>query len=425
MYVKTSNGAFNRAESVIGTIIEKITGINRSRKKFIKHILVLYMGMRGRYNFLNMARYGRYSEQSYRNNFSQHFDFFQFNIELSKQSCSAHRIIAFDPSYIPKSGKHTDHLGWFWSGTSGKALKGLEIAGLAVVDVDNNTALSLEAIQTPSVKELKEQGKTLADHYANVIIERAEGLRTLSDYLVGDGYFAKHNFIETITGRAGLHVISKFRNDANIMYLHHGEKKRQRGRPKKYDGKADMTNIDKRRIRFEYEDEQSKVYSGIAWSVGLQREIKIAYVEYWKHGIYTGQYAVLFSTDLNLEGKYIYLYYKSRFQIEFLYRDAKQYCGLTDCQGRSENKLHFHFNASLTTVSLAKAVHYLPENNTHLKVKKSPKEPFSMSSIKTINANKIIAERIFSNLDLNLNCKKIRRIYRDALFWGSIYAKAA
>lgn len=365
-----------------------------------------------------MSRYGSYGEQSYRNNFENSFDFFLFNVELINQNCSKHKIIAFDPSYIPKSGKHTDHLGWFWSGTSGRALKGLEIGGLAVIDVENNTALSLEAIQTPSTKELKERGMTLVDHYAKIIMERSTPLLTLSSYLTVDGYFAKQGFVETIVKETGLQIISKLRADANLMYLYHGEQAEHRGRPRKYDGKAAIKNIDKRRIPLSYEDDQAKVYSGIVWSVGLKREVKIAYVEYWKEGAYTGQYAVLFSTDLNLEGRFIYQYYKSRFQIEFLYRDAKQHCGLNDCQGRSENKLHFHFNASLTTVSLAKAVYYLP-------VKKEQRGAFSMSEIKTLNANKIVADRIFSNLDLDLNCKKIRAIYRESLFFGSISSMAA
>ena len=47
-------------------------------------------------------------------------------------------------------------------------------------------------------------------------------------------------------------------------------------------------------------------------------------------------------------------YYRSRFQIEFLYHDAKQYTDLNHCQARSENKLDFHFNVSLTVVNLAK-----------------------------------------------------------------------
>jgi hypothetical protein len=376
------------------------------------------MGIRGRYNFLSMARYGTYSEQSYRNNFEKEFDFMRFNLDLIARSCSSHRIIAFDPSYIPKSGKHTDHLGWFWSGTSGKALKGLEIGGLAVIDIDNNTAMSLEAIQTPSSKELKMEGKTLVDHYSSLVIDRTGCLQTISNYLVVDGYFAKIRFIESVTLEAGLQVISKLRQDANLMYLYNGKQKSERGRPKKYEGKIDMNKIDKRKIRLAYEDEQCKVYCAIVWSVGLKREIKLAYVEYWKDGHYTKQYAVLFSTDLNLEGEFICKYYKGRFQIEFLYRDAKQYCGLTECQGRSENKLYFHFNASLTTVSLAKAAYYLP-------LEKQERDSFSMNDIKNLNANKIMADRIFSSLDLKLNCKKLRAIYQDALFFGNIYRKAA
>jgi hypothetical protein len=45
---------------------------------------------------------------------------------------------------------------------------------------------------------------------------------------------------------------------------------------------------------------------------------------------------------------------KSRFQIEFLYRDGKQHTGLNDYQARGQKKLYFHFNASLTAINLAK-----------------------------------------------------------------------
>ena len=64
--------------------------------------------------------------------------------------------------------------------------------------------------------------------------------------------------------------------------------------------------------------------------------------------------AVLFSTDVDLDALTIYRYYKARFQIEFLFRDAKQFTGLTDSQARSQVKLNFHFNASLSAVTLAK-----------------------------------------------------------------------
>jgi len=48
-----------------------------------------------------------------------------------------------------------------------------------------------------------------------------------------------------------------------------------------------------------------------------------------------------------------------------------------------------------------------------------------MSDIKNLNANKIITDRIFSNLDLELSCKKTKAIYRDALSLGSINCMAA
>ena len=63
---------------------------------------------------------------------------------------------------------------------------------------------------------------------------------------------------------------------------------------------------------------------------------------------------MLFSTDVDLEALTIFCYDKACFQIEFLFRDAKQFTGLTDCQARSQAKLNFHFNASLSAVTLAK-----------------------------------------------------------------------
>ncbi len=79
--VKTPNNASNKSEDIIGTILEKTNGINKFQKNFIQHLLILFMGIRGRYNFLDMSRFGKYSEQSYRNNFEKDFDFFKFNVE--------------------------------------------------------------------------------------------------------------------------------------------------------------------------------------------------------------------------------------------------------------------------------------------------------------------------------------------------------
>jgi hypothetical protein len=47
-------------------------------------------------------------------------------------------------------------------------------------------------------------------------------------------------------------------------------------------------------------------------------------------------------------------YSKSRFQIEFIFRDAKQFTGLCDCQSRQQKSLDFHFNASFAALNIAK-----------------------------------------------------------------------
>ncbi len=61
-----------------------------------------------------------------------------------------------------------------------------------------------------------------------------------------------------------------------------------------------------------------------------------------------------FSTDTSLSGEEVLLYYRTRFQIEFCFRDAKGYTDLMDCQARDKWKLDFAFNASFTSLNVAK-----------------------------------------------------------------------
>ena len=130
-------------KSIIESILDKMPELTKVRKQFLIHIFALVVSLRGRMHFLNMERQGAYSEKSYRLHFEQSFDYFEFNKHLVETYCSGHKIIAIDCSYIPKSGKETPHIGNFWSGCASKALKGLEISSLAVIDVDNNTGSTL------------------------------------------------------------------------------------------------------------------------------------------------------------------------------------------------------------------------------------------------------------------------------------------
>ena len=74
----------------------------------------LFMAIPDRINFLQLGRYGCFSEQTYRNLFEHEtFDWFAFNGSIiSKHLTGKRKAIAIDPSYIPKSGKKTPWIGY-------------------------------------------------------------------------------------------------------------------------------------------------------------------------------------------------------------------------------------------------------------------------------------------------------------------------
>ncbi len=115
-------------------------------------------------------------EQHYRNQFENEFDFLCFNKELIIEHSSEKRILAFDPSYVSKSGKLTPGVGYFWSGCACKSKWGLKIGGMAVIDQRNHTGFHLEAVQTLS----KLDNKSLLDHYGEILIARKDSLLELS-----------------------------------------------------------------------------------------------------------------------------------------------------------------------------------------------------------------------------------------------------
>ena len=67
----------------------------------------------------------------------------------------------------------------------------------------------------------------------------------------------------------------------------------------------------------------------------------------------TDKWQLYFSTAQNQSAIDVLEYYRTRFQLEFCFRDSKQYAGITDCQSTDFRKLSFHFNASLTAINLA------------------------------------------------------------------------
>ena len=101
-------------------ILKKMKGVKKWQYGFILETLGLFLGIKGRINFLQLGRYSSHGEQHFRNQFEKSFDFLTFNKELVIDRASKHLTIAFDPSYVSKSGKPTPGLGCFWSGAAGR-----------------------------------------------------------------------------------------------------------------------------------------------------------------------------------------------------------------------------------------------------------------------------------------------------------------
>ena len=237
-------------KSLIINMIDMLPNINQWRRSFFLETLLLFMSIRGKINFLQLARYGKFKEQRYRQQFEKTFDFLEFNKELTISQGSGRYAIAFDPSYISKSGKKTPGVGWYSSGCANQAKWGLEIGGLAAIDIDNHTAFHPEAIQT-----LNTDDQSLADWYAEVISDRKESLTSLSKYLVADAWFSKRSFSDQVLS-SGLHLISRLRDDADLKYLCKEQPTGKRGRPRKYSGKIIISDIDKKYFSFICVDEE-------------------------------------------------------------------------------------------------------------------------------------------------------------------------
>jgi hypothetical protein len=393
---------------LISSMIDKLPNINQWRRTFLLEILILFLSIRGRINFLQLARYGKYKEQRYRQQFEKRFDFLTFNKELTLSQGSGRYAIAFDPSYVAKSGKETPGVGWYWSGCASKAKWGLEIGGLAAIDIDNHTAFHLEAVQT-----LASDNQSLSDWYAGVISERKDTLKSISKYLVADAWFSKKSFADQVIS-SGMHLVSRLRDDADLRYLCTEIPTGKRGRPRKYIGKMDIENIDRDYFTYISRDEESLIYAAEVYSKALKRNILLVHVTYSKAN---GKDArkLYFSTDISMDPNDVLLYYHSRFQIEFLYRDGKQHTGLNDSQARSENKLHFQFNASLTSINIAKAIHWLS-------IPKKERGTFSMADIKTMNHNILMLNRFFDVFGIYPYSAKNNKYVRELILYGTMAA---
>ncbi len=233
------------------------------------------MGIKGKLNFLQFGRFSPLGEQTYRNQFAQKFDFFAFNKQLEDQIAAGERVVALDPCFIPKAGASTYGRGKYWSGVANAAKWGLDICGFAVIDVANHTAFHLNAWQTPPPAGLAEKGMTLLAYHASLVTGNGKKFKEVSDYMVADAYFSRKPFVDAVLS-AGLHLISRLRDDSVLKYKHYGEPTGKKGRPKRFAGIVDVNNLDAGYFSLDLETEDVKIYSAVVYAKAFRRDIKLA-----------------------------------------------------------------------------------------------------------------------------------------------------
>jgi len=401
--IKNTDGSIR----IIGQALYGMPEVGKWQREFIKVLFVTVLLIQGKVNFSSLANHSEFCRKTFRRGFRREFDFESFNLRCIEQRPVKTELVGvIDTSFITKRGKQTEGLGYFFNGCVGKAMRGLELSEIALIDSGTKQAYAFSSQQT-----IDQDDCSRMELYAKHLKNCADKFPCEVRYLLADGHYTKHDFVETVCNLE-LNLVGKLRSDANLKYLYEGTYQGQ-GRPKLYDGKVDFADL----ARFKPEGKLEKdyhVYSQRLYHVSLKRIIQVVLLLDLSDTT-KPTYILLFSTDLTLSGFQIIKLYKLRFQIEFLFRDAKQFTGLTNCQARDSKALDFHFNVAFSAVNIAKLDLQLQHHKT-LNCQSS--FVFSLASYIRENYSHKLLKRLLSNLDFDLTSPKVNIAFNSALAFG-------
>ena len=404
--------------TLVNDILQQMPGLSQPQRKFLATLFVTILVLRGRVNFRNLSRYCDYSERTIARQFREPFDWPDFHqrVLMTALDPRAELISAHDASFIPKSGKQTFGLGHFFNGCASRAERGLEISTLAVVEVTRRCAFTLAVAQTPPGEDATkaEQEETRVDFYTQQLRAHRHRLPSRVKYHCVDGYYAKKKYIDEVVS-LNLHAITKLRSDADCLFLYTGPHPKRRGARRKYAGKVNFRDLSRFEDLGTREDEPHlRLYTAVVWHKTLKRRLRLVVLLNRKDPA-KPRFIVLGSTDPDLNGHKLIDLYVARFQIEFLFRDSKQFTGLLDCQARTASALDFHFNASLATLNLVRAADLCMQQGQAPHV-------FSMASWKQCQFNERLLDLFMEKFALDPTVVKNHACYDELRTYGAIAA---
>jgi putative transposase len=200
---------------------------------------------------------------------------------------------------------------------------------------------------TPELRRLERMGKSL--------LERINPL-CLIRHLALDGHFGNNNVTQVVRQSLGLHIISKLRNDS-ALYLRYDGAQPRVGAPKRYGAKLDYHQIPtKYRVHISTEKQiQTEIYQATMLHKTFADPLNVVVMVKTNLVTQKKAHVVLFSSDLTLAYAKLIDYYRLRFQIEFNFRDAKQFWGFED-----------FMNVNQTPVTNAVGLAFLMVNLSHI-----------------------------------------------------------
>jgi hypothetical protein len=273
-------------------------------------------------------------------------------------------IIAGDETVVTKAGKQTYGLDRFFSSIYGRPVPGLAIFALSLVNVDERQSYPLmveQRVRSAEEKQgaktkrkakkatkpkgkpgrpkgCKQKDKTVVEWTPELLFIQSMLLRLVAQlaklpvkYVVMDGHFGNNNALQMVRQATHWHLISKLRHDAALYFLYDGEQKSV-GRHKRYGDKVNYSALPEKYLVKTAKEAQilTQTYQATMLHKSFAQPLNVVIVV--KRNLVTGACAhvVLFSSDLTLTHDKLVDYYVLRFQLEFNFRDAKQFWGLED-----------------------------------------------------------------------------------------------
>lgn len=275
-------------------------------------------------------------------------------------------LLAGDECVVTKAGKCTHGLDYFFSSLRQKAVPGLSFFTLSLVSTkqrrsypvcvgqmmrtEEEKAESLAKKQAKKAKPTQpkrkpgrpkgSRKKNKADVTLNPELQRIQKmlksfLNTIQGtihltYLVLDGHFGNHPAFHMVR-QCQLHLISKLRYDAALHFAYSGPSPKRGPKPR-LGTKVDVCKIPDQYLKeTQIEDGfETRTYQMQLLHKDFPDPLNVVILLRTNLATKAWAHVILFSSDLELPYDKLIDFYSLRFQIEFNFRDAKQFWGLED-----------------------------------------------------------------------------------------------